>query len=162
MSDERESSKSETSVSIANVDFTIRDLLNLYLREIENLQRSLNRIEDRIDRDLHRNEGSILSLSNEFHDDIDDLTKEVDSIKADIHSLKSSLIQLNLDITCTISQTELLRKDVDHQQNIEINNLNWKIMGIGGGSGVVSGLGTYLFSDTVINAIRDVLIAIIH
>lgn len=134
--------------------FTLKDLIELYLHELELLQDNIDRLESRLSKDIERNESSIQDVLKLYRRDVCDMRKEVGRIKNDIS-------KLNLNFSNMIHESDSDRKDVDHQHDIEIRQLQWQMGAIGAGSGFLTSILTFILSEPVVNASRDIIIAII-
>ncbi len=113
-----------------NNEFTLKDLLNMYLREIENAQANIEKLENRINRDIDTINIDIRQYKSSNDDDLRDINNEIKEIKLIIHNMSK-------DITSLINTIEKESISKDHQHDLDIADLKRQSMISGGGSGIL-------------------------
>jgi len=114
---------------------TLKDVLNMYLREVETLQKTMIRLERRIERDIDRIDTDIRQYGVTTREDINLLRDEVAAMRDHMSSLELNVSELNNTLSTMISDAESRRKDADHEHALQIRELQLKSGVIGGGAG---------------------------
>ena len=132
-------------------DFSAKDVIIQYLRELELVQKMLDTLEKRLNTDVKRVENGLTNHTKDNDKDIDDARAELAKIRADLSSIE-------LKVNNMLHDEETRRKDADHKHDLEIRTIQLQMAGVGAASGIASGL----LSEPVLKFISTIIIELIH
>lgn len=111
-----------------NKDITVKDLLNMYLRELETTRDTIKTLENKIEREFDKMDADQRQYKTTTDDTIDSLTQ-------DIRATQAALAELSLKIVNLIHEMELDTLGRDNQHDLEIDRLKRQTMVVAGGIG---------------------------
>jgi len=126
-----------TPLEINTLGITLRDLLNMYLREIETLQGALARLEHRVEINISRLDSDIRQNGTITREDISMLRDDLNGIRDHVSTIESTIGALNNTLTTMINDAETRRRESDHAHELQLKELQIKIGLIGGIAGTI-------------------------
>ncbi len=116
----------------------IKDLLNAYLSKVETIENRLQGIETRLENSVTTLNADILQDAMIDNNNFVEVRRDINNIKQDIITFHRDLSNLTKTISDSLHSIEINGKDCDSAQNIQIKDLELRMLGIGAGSGTLT------------------------